>query len=233
MSLVSSPIEHSTRLLSKLDLAYPVLQSQAAVLWQPQTARQAYPLYLTHMHMVVRSGVGLMDHAIHLLRSRPTRTNSHHMLLDYLEGHRNEERGHDQWLLEDFAETGGDVSALLQKIPPVCVANLVGAQYYWMHHHDPLALLGHITALECYHPPLGFAAKLSSLTGFPIQAFRAIARHERLDIVHKQELLQLLDQLPLEKHDHKLLGLSGLHTMQCATEVMELLQGQVLELVPQ
>jgi hypothetical protein len=28
---------------------------------------------------------------------------------------------------------------------------LVGAQYYWLHHHHPVALLGHIAAIDIRH----------------------------------------------------------------------------------
>jgi hypothetical protein len=141
-------------------------------------------------------------------------------LIDYLTLHREEERGHDQWLLEDYRVTGGDAELLSQKIPSAAVAEMVGAQYYWLYHYHPVSLLGHMMALEGNHPPSGFAKRLCHLSGYPIEAFRAIKRHETLDIHHNRELCELIDKLPLTATQEKMMSLSGMHTMCASVKLM-------------
>lgn len=220
------------RLKAKLDMAYPILQAQANALWSSRFVRALYPVYLENMHRVVRSGVPLMNAAIALARQRSPSDRVMHRLVDYLTRHVEEETGHDQWLLEDYEATGGNPAVLLEQMPSPQVATLVGAQYYWIFHHRPVCVMGHVAALETYHPPLGFAKHLSQITAYPMDAFRAIARHEKLDIVHKREIYALLDELDLSEREERMVGLSGLHTMQAAVEVLASIQEGRLDGLP-
>lgn len=69
-------------------------------------------------------------------------------LATYLERHVDEERQHDDWLLEDLAELGVAREDVWGRIPSPNIAALVGSQYYWMRHYHPVALLGYIAVLE-------------------------------------------------------------------------------------
>lgn len=208
------------RLQAKLELAWPMLQLQAQRLWGSSYVRQVYPEYLKTMHGVVRSAVHLMEKAIEACQRLPDSDPLKAPLIHYFSKHMEEERGHDIWILEDYEATGGNRADVLQQMPSALMASFVGAQYYWMFHYHPITLVGHIAALEGYHPPLGFAQRLSELTQYPMEAFRAIARHEKLDITHRRELYAFIDDLPLSKTDEKAMGLSGLHTMKSAAEVL-------------
>ncbi|MGH8656759.1 MAG: iron-containing redox enzyme family protein [Gammaproteobacteria bacterium] len=142
-------------------------------------------------------------------------------LVEYLTRHMREEEGHDTWLLQDLEATGNDPREPLSRIPPPSVAVLVGAQYYWLRHYHPVSILGHIAALESYHPPVGFARQLSAQTGYPATAFRAIARHEVLDTIHARELFEVVDALSLERAHETLIGVSALHTLSAGIDVLE------------
>lgn len=208
------------RLRTKLALGYPPFRSHAEHLWHGPNVRLLYPIYLRTMHMIVRSAVPLMETAIESARLRGTHDKLAVALVEYFTQHIEEERGHDAWLLEDFEATGGDRRDVVGRIPPPSVAGLVGAQYYWIRHHHPVALLGHIAAIECHHPPTGFARQLAAQTGYPPSAFRAIQRHEVLDIAHSRELFQLVDTLPLEASHESMIGVSALHTLGAGVEVL-------------
>ena len=68
----------------------------------------------------------------------------------------------------------------------------------------------------------GFADRLQELTGYPREAFRAIRRHERLDIKHKRELYEL--DRPAAADAPSTSGswaCAGLHTIQAAVDVAE------------
>ena len=226
MSVAGTP---SSRLRAKLGLAYPAVQATAGRIWSSPRVRELYPVYLATMHGVVRSAVPLMeaarDRALQLAPDDPVAA----MLVPYLEHHAPEEAGHDEWLLEDLAALGGDVAAARRRIPSASVASLVGAQYYWLRHVHPVSLLGHMAVLEGYSPAAGFADFLQELTGYPREAFRAVRRHERLDVRHKRELYETIDALPLASEHESLIGLSGLHTMEASLGVF----AEILAAVPE
>lgn len=215
----------SSRLLMKMQLLEPALRHEAEQLWAVSDVKTMYRLYLEQMHKIVRSGVGLMEAAVRVATKLGDNSNCKHDLIQYLEKHIEEERGHDQWLLEDYRVCGGNVDSLLASIPSGEVASMVGAQYYWIMHHHPVMVMGHVAALETNHPPAGFAKRLSELTGYPFSAFRAIARHEKLDLVHKQEILELIDRLELNQREETALGVSALHTLRSGVSVLNEIRG--------
>jgi hypothetical protein len=197
-----------------------MMMQEAKKLWESPLVAQLYPEYLRTMHYIVRSAVPLMESALERASELASTDEVAAGLVRYLTHHVDEERGHDQWLLEDLEATGADPREPLRRIPSPLVAALVGAQYYWLRHHHPISLIGHIAAIEGYPPPVGFAARLHDLTGYPKEAFRAIAIHERLDIRHRRELWDAIDGLPLRREHETMMGISALHTMQGAIDVL-------------
>jgi hypothetical protein len=217
----------SGRLRLKLDMAVPALRASSERIWCSPQLHELYPVYLRTMHGIVRSAVPLLEAAAARARELAAEDEVAAGLAGYLAHHAGEERGHDGWLLEDLAATGNDPSAALRAIPSARVATFVGAQYYWLRHHHPLALLGHMAVVEGYPPELGFADRLQRLSGYPADAFRALRRHERLDIRHRQELFQTIDMLPLRPEHEALLGVSALHTVRAAIGVLDEVHGSV------
>lgn len=211
----------SERLRAKLDLAYPALRVHAERIWSSPAVRDLYPAYLRTMHAVVRAAVPLMTAALERARALAGEDRVAAGLAAYLAHHVDEERGHDAWLLSDLEATGADPDEPLRRMPSARVATLVGAQYYWLEHHHPVSLLGHIAAIEGHPPPVGFARRLQELTGYPSEAFRAIERHERLDIRHRRELYEAIDGLPLSRADERVVGISALHTVEAIADVLD------------
>ena len=128
----------------------------------------------------------------------------------YLARHAEEERDHDEWLLDDLAVLGVDRSEVLARVPSPTVASLVGSQYYWALHYHPVSLLGYFAFMEGYPPATSLIAELLSRTGFPPEAFRTMAKHGELDGNHRSELDEAIDRLPLSHEQEVLLGLSVL-----------------------
>jgi hypothetical protein len=209
------------RLRAKLELAYPAVRASSERIWCSPFVRELYPVYLATMHGVVRSAVPLLEAACERARALAPDDEVAAGLVPYLAHHAPEEAGHDRWLLQDLEALGGDPGEPLRRIPSTRVATLVGAQCYWLRHHHPVSLLGHMAFVEGYPPQPGFAERLRELTGYPAEAFRAIRRHERLDIGHRRELYETIDSLPLRPEHETLIGLSALHTMSSAIEVFE------------
>jgi len=219
----------SGRLRAKLDFVNPALVASAERIWSSPFVRELYPVWLSTMHGIVRTPVPLMEAALERARVLAPEDEVAAGLVPYLAHHAPEEAGHDRWLLEDLEALGGDPLEPLRRIPSAHVAAFVGAQYYWVHHHHPVALLGHMAVIEGYPPQVGFSERLRELTGYPREAFRAIRRHERLDIRHRAELYEAIDSLPLRPEHETLIGISAFHTVRAAIDVFDEILAAVIE----
>jgi hypothetical protein len=199
----------SRALRVKIELLMPGLRAAAARLWAAPDLRLRYPAYLAAMHEVIIASVPLMETALSVAFRREERE-----LADYLGGHIQEERGHDAWLRDDLATLGRAPGR-----PSAAAAALVGAQYYWVIHDHPVALLGYIAVLEGFPPTGALLDHLRVTTGLPDAAFRTLWHHAELDLGHRAELDALLDRLPLTRPQEQAIGLSALHTIHAATRL--------------
>ena len=216
-----SPSTPGSRLAAKIDLAYPALAQASQRLWASPRVAEIYPAYLVTMHGVVRSATPLMEAALEQARRLAPHDEVAAALVPYLTHHAPEEAGHERWILEDLEALGADPEDPARRMPPASVATLVGAQYYWLRHHHPVTLLGHMAVIEGHPPQPGFADRLRRATGLPHDAFRTIARHEQLDTSHARELVEIIDALPLRPEHETMMGVSALHTIESAIVVFD------------
>jgi hypothetical protein len=142
-------------------------------------------------------------------------------LAPYLAHHIPEEMDHDEWLLDDLELLGRARADVLRRPPSPAVASLVGAQYYWIHHFHPVALLGYIELLEGFPPSPALIDRLQAGTGYERAAFRTMIAHAELDPGHSAELDELIDSLPLTPEQSAVIGLSALHTVEAYTRAIE------------
>jgi hypothetical protein len=112
-------------------------------------------------------------------------------------------------------------STVLSRPPSPTIAALVGAQYYWILHHHPVALLGYIALLEGNPPPPHLIGELMERTGLDRRAFRTLIAHGELDPHHREELEEQLDGLPLTPEQSALLGMSALFSTHTLALVLE------------
>jgi hypothetical protein len=193
-------------------LAAPALRAASADLWRRPGLTERYPEYLRVMHGVIRASVPLMELAVRRCVALGPDDPVAAPLHAYLRQHIVEESGHDDWLLTDLAALGADPTRPLTEHPPAVVARLVGAQYYWIEHHHPVALLGYIAILEGNAPTVRLADWLSSAVGLPAAAVRTVREHAELDTGHTDAVYDLLDELPLTVDQTNVVAVSGLHT---------------------
>ena len=143
-------------------------------------------------------------------------------LAPYLERHIAEESHGDEPgrdTLDDLAALGVDPVVLRASLPAPKVAALIGAQYYWVLHHHPVAVLGFLE-LEAYHPDRSTVELLIERTGLPRDGFRQLLLHAELDVGHARELHEVLDSLPLEFRHEQLIGVSALQTISLLAQAL-------------
>jgi hypothetical protein len=213
---MSSP-GHGQLLKRKIALAAPLLQPATGALWDHPRLSEMFPEFLVAIHGSVRATLPLMEAAVRVAaRDRHTDAVCG-ALCEYLPEHIEEEREHEEWLLQDLEVLGLRRQDVLGRIPMPAVAAMVGAQYYWIFHVHPVALLGFFAVLEGHPPTLGHLAEIERRTGLPSDAFRMLRHHAELDVVHADELFSRLDALPLSRQLVELVGTSALHTMAMLT----------------
>jgi hypothetical protein len=210
---------------SEIELVFqPFLDASRSFLDHPRIAT-LYPEYLITLHCIVRSSVPLMEAALDRAEAMADSDSVAAGLSAYLEGHIEEERGHDEWLLEDLERLGVARAAVFSRVPSPSVAALVGSQYYWVLHYHPVALLGYLAVAEGYPSAPSVIEGMVTRTGHPRDAFRMLAEHAELDPHHGDELDQLIDSLPLSADLETLLGLSAMSTVgflaRCLEEVVD------------
>jgi hypothetical protein len=207
---VSGPGTASSRLCRKIELATPPFaRACERVLTHPQIT-DVFPEYLVQTHSIIRTTVPLMEAAIGRARALGSTDPVADGVAAYLEHHVEEERHHDEWLLDDLELMGLERDAVLARIPSPTVASLAGSQYYWALYCHPVALLGYLAFMEGSPPTQALVEDLIQRTGFPRAAFRTVVEHGELDPGHRDELYGVLDALPLLRDHEILLGLSAI-----------------------
>ena len=176
-------------------------------LWSHPRVGELVVPFLVLMHQVIRASVPLMKAASRVAAKATDPLSK--LLHEYLEIHIEEEKHHDLWLLEDLESAGLARSEILALTPSTSVAAMAGSQYYWIHHHHPVALLGYIRLLEGNPPSIEHVERLQAQSGLPESTFRTYRMHGELDPHHLQEFDEMLDGLPLTQAQIKLLGTSA------------------------
>ena len=214
-------MSNSLRVRSGIGPLEDRLSKSARRIWDAPDFRELYPAYLVALHTMVRAGVPLMEAALEqVLRTRPADP-VHAELEHYLRDHIFEETGHDEWLLEDLEAVGVPRSRALDALPGRVVAELVGAQYYFIRHYDPVCLLGYFATIEGYPPAEDAARDAAERSGYPPEAFHTIRRHANLAPFHKGALDELLDSLPLTERQLAAVNLNAVMTMEAVIEFLD------------
>jgi pyrroloquinoline quinone (PQQ) biosynthesis protein C len=202
----------ATALRRKIGLVLPrLLESSNGLLANPRIG-ELYPEYLFTSHCVIRASVPLMETAKTRAEELAPADPMAAALAQYFEEHIPEELDHDEWLLQDLEVLGLERAGVLARPPSPTVAALVGAQYYWILHYHPVALLGYIAVFEGYPPSPDMIDRLVASTGYSRDAFRTMIGHAELDPGHRDELDRLLDGLNLTREQSTVVGLSGMYS---------------------
>lgn len=222
MTLALRPSE---RFHTKRWLLSSRLRAEGGRLWSHANVREFYPELLFRQHCMGRATVPLMRAAIEWLEPLRGVEPAADDLVAYLTGLCRGETGHDEWLLEDLEALGWDRSRVLAAAPPATIGALVGAQYYWILHHHPVALLGYIGVMEAEPASLDQVEATIKRTGLPRDAFRSYLRHAVIEPGHNADFDRVLNTRPLTAADWELIEASMINTIdfagRCVTEIID------------
>jgi hypothetical protein len=216
------------RLREKLDFVLPELVGATASFLVHPRISELYPEYLFGCYCLARASVPLMEATRQKALNMAEEDDVCAALAPYLEEHIVEEKGHDEWFLEDLEVLAWDRGTVLGRLPSTSLATSVGAQYYWSLHYHPVAILGFLIALEGHPPTSALIDQLIKRTGHDRRAFRTLIEHADLDPHHGEELNRLLDDLPLTPNQSTVIGLSALHTLHMEAVTL----GEILAAFP-
>jgi hypothetical protein len=216
---MTTPLSHSRRLRDKIRLVRGPMDAVAEQLWTHPRLREIYPKFLFQNHSVIRCSVPLMKAAAEQCEKKLDADPIAEGMLAYFRKHIPEETGHDDWVLDDLEMLGYQREEVLKRIPSPSAAALAGAQYYWIRHVHPVALLGFIAVLEGTPPDVEFFEQTADRIGVPRRAFSNLLLHGKLDPQHRDDLDRALDALPLSDEHHSLMGISAFQTVSLLTRV--------------
>jgi Iron-containing redox enzyme len=214
---------NSDVLWGKIHLAEGRLFAATDVFWNHPDLALLFPEFLVQAHCMMRCGFTLMSVAGERALNRPEDTVAL-TLAAYLKVHLEEELGHDKWLLDDIMTLGISEQDVLLVRPCEALIGLVGAQYFWMMHVHPVAIMGYLTLMEGYAPLVDQLEEIRVRTGAPPTAFRCLKAHAEDDPAHLADINRTLDDMDLSPGQAKAVGL-------CAFAAIEGLAAMFEELV--
>ncbi|MCG3170594.1 MAG: hypothetical protein CALGDGBN_02161 [Pseudomonadales bacterium] len=112
-----------------------------------------------------------------------------------------EERGHQEWILDDIAACGFDREAARNSSPSAATELMVAYAYDTVNRVDPLGFFGMVYVLEGTSVAVATraAGRIREQLGLPKRAFSYLESHGSLDVGHTQFFESLIDRLDEER----------------------------------
>jgi pyrroloquinoline quinone (PQQ) biosynthesis protein C len=156
-----------------------------------EITRELYVEFLTQAYHHVR-------HTVPLMMAVGARIPAWHAwlqesILHYLD----EERGHEQWILNDIEHAGGDRAAAAASPPAIATECMVAYAYDMIERRNPLGFFGMVFVLEGTSVALALNAadRIQARLQLPGQAFSYLRSHGTLDQQHVGDLEAILGRL--------------------------------------
>lgn len=176
-----------TRAERETFLSTPLIQRALA----GSITRPLYLSYLSQAYHHVKHTCNLL--ALAASRCGPDDRRYQHALFEYI----GEERGHEQWILDDIAALGGNAVSVAAEHPGTACSAMVGYAYYAIEHLSPYAMLGMVHVLEGISVGLAQSAadSISAAIGQPVESggFRYLISHGALDQDHVAFFAELVN----------------------------------------
>jgi len=168
-------------------LSLPIIQAGL----KGEISRDVYIAYLTEAYHHVKHTVPLMQAT---KAHTPTdRTVIHDALDEYID----EEKGHEEWILNDIRHAGGDADAARASDPAFGTEMMVAYAYDYVTRINPIGFFGMVFVLEGTSTALATQAaeKLMTSLGLSKNCFSYLLSHGALDLEHMEFFKGLMTKI--------------------------------------
>jgi hypothetical protein len=220
MEPVMSGPTNSEILWMKIRLAEHRLFSATDLFWNHSKLAILLPRFLIQAHCIMRSSLTLMAVARDRALSLPEDETARH-LAAYLQIHLKEELGHDIWLLDDICSLGFTEQEVVKAQPCASLIAMVDAQYFWMMHVHPVAIMGYLILAEGYAPLNSQLDEIKLRSGLPASAFRCLRKHADDDPSHLADLNRTIDSMNLSTEQARAVGMCAFATIEGLAAMFE------------
>ncbi len=154
-------------------------------------SRETYIAYLTEAYHHVRHTVRFM--MAMGMRIPEEKKWLHDAISEYIE----EEKGHEEWILNDVQAAGGDKEKARKATPNLETQVLVAYNYDYIARKNPIGFLGMVFMLESTSTQIANngADSIKAKLGLPQTAFTYLYSHGALDIKHLKFFEQLVNKV--------------------------------------
>ena len=156
-----------------------------------RVTREQYVAFLTEAYHHVK-------HTVPLLMACGSRLpESHGWLRSAIAEYIDEERGHEEWILNDIAACGVDAEAVRRGAPAPSTELMVAYVYDFIARRNPIGFFGMVHVLEGTSTALATNAAqvIRGALGLPPEAFTYLTSHGTLDQEHVRFFASLMDRL--------------------------------------
>ena len=152
---------------------------------------RAYLEYLAEAYHHVRHTVPLMQ----LVKSRLP--SGREWLAEALDEYIAEESGHEEWILDDIRNAGGDAEAVRHGKPKMATEFMVSYAYDFISRINPVGFFGMVFVLEGTSTKLATAGADALMRSLNLKAdcFRYLTSHGSLDIEHMNFFSKLMARI--------------------------------------
>jgi len=143
-------------------------------------SRETYIAYLTEAYHHVKHTVPLMQAA------KAGLDDAHQRFRDALDEYIEEETGHEEWILNDIRNCGGDPEAVRNGTPRAATKAMVDYAYDYIRRVNPMGFFGMVLVLEGASVRLATqgAEAVAKNLGLGPQCFSYLTSHGALDQEH-------------------------------------------------
>lgn len=156
-----------------------------------RVTREQYVAFLTEAYHHVK-------HTVPLLMACGSRLpETHGWLRSAIADYIDEERGHEEWILNDIAACGGDAEAVRGGTPGHATELMVAYVHDYIARRNPVGFFGMVHVLEGTSTALATSAAqvIRGALGLPPEAFTYLTSHGTLDLEHVRFFASLMDRL--------------------------------------
>ncbi|KJY82879.1 long-chain fatty acid--CoA ligase [Vibrio galatheae] len=191
MNTFFSQLQHHTAKAQQAMLNAPVI----AEVQRGNIDKEMYVAFLTQAYHHVK-------HTVPLLMACGGRLSAEYewvreALAEYIE----EEKGHQEWILNDIKACGADAEQVRNNIGQGCVGQAIELMVAYLYHNidrqNPLALFGMVWVLEGTSVGIGgqMAQIIQTRLELPAEAMTYLVSHSVLDQSHLQFFEQLMNKI--------------------------------------